>query len=170
MKEEGIKFNCNWIEAPAPADASIHELNEWRNKLYGLGLIGETADGIGYGNISRRLAGNTFIITGATTGKLPQLSNQHYTTVTDYNIGENRLTTGGPIKASSESLTHAMIYECDDQVQAVFHVHHKALWQYLLKELPSTDSKVPYGTPEMAAEIARLCREASLRDHKILAM
>jgi len=170
MKEIGIKFNCNWIESQ-PLDASqIEKLNKWREKLYGLELIGESPDGIGYGNMSVRSKENTFIITGATTGKIKDLTSQHYTSVTEYDFKNNSLTTAGPIKASSESLTHAMIYECDADVNAVFHVHNKILWKHLLETLPSTHADVAYGTPEMALEIERLFRESDLAEHKIFAM
>src|SRR5579885_2337141 len=112
MNTEGvIKFNCNWIRS-APLDLSlILEINDCRNKLHKQHLIGVTSDGIGFGNISIRYRENSFIISGSGTGAIPYLTNEHYTTVTEYNIEENRLTANGPIIASSESLTHAIIYE-----------------------------------------------------------
>jgi ribulose-5-phosphate 4-epimerase/fuculose-1-phosphate aldolase len=112
MKETGsIKFNCDWIKtAPLPFTV-ISELNEWRNKLYTLKLLGENADGIGYGNISMRYKENTFIITGSGTGKLKKLDQSHYTLVTGYSLKENSLNAAGPVLASSESMTHAVIYK-----------------------------------------------------------
>lgn len=171
MNDEGvIKFNCNWIPGPAPDAAVIAGLNAWRDKLYALKLVGVTADGIGYGNMSVRSRGNQFIITGSGTGKHKNLLPEHYTLVTAHDIGNNSLTTIGPIKASSESLTHAMIYECCNDANAVFHVHNKALWQKLLGQLPSTGADIPYGTPELAREIQRLFIEAGLAQQKIFAM
>jgi ribulose-5-phosphate 4-epimerase/fuculose-1-phosphate aldolase len=171
MKEEGvIKFNCNWIQGE-PLDAElIHELNTWRDKLYSLKFIGVTEDGIGYGNISVRYQNNQFIITGSGTGAFEKLAPEHYTLVTEYNIHQNSVTCVGPVKASSESLTHAMIYECCNEVNAVFHVHDHALWEKLLETLPSTNANVPYGTPEMAYEIRRLFNEHHLQHHRIFAM
>jgi ribulose-5-phosphate 4-epimerase/fuculose-1-phosphate aldolase len=84
-------------------------------------------DGIGYGNISTRFQKNKFIITGSATGSLTKLTTNHYTLVTDYDINRNTLTTIGPIKASSESLTQAIIYESQKSVKAVMHVHHLEL-------------------------------------------
>jgi L-ribulose-5-phosphate 4-epimerase len=171
LKDEGvIKFNCNWVRGSAPDAAWIRELNEWRNTLYGKKLVGVTPEGIGYGNLSIRYQDNQFIITGSTTGKIEKLQPEHYTLVREYSIDENALTTVGPIKASSESLTHAMIYECCPEANAVFHVHDKALWQKLLSTLPATRSNVAYGTPAMAWEIQRLFREEHLSQHKIFAM
>ena len=171
MHDEGvIKFNCNWVPDNPPDAALIKALNEWRNRLYEKKLIGVTPDDIGYGNMSIRYRDNQFIITGSTTGKIEKLSPEHYTIVTEYNINQNSLTTVGPIKASSESLTHAMIYECCKNANAVFHVHHKNLWEKLVSTLPSTHPDVPYGTPQMAKEIQRLFIEENLDQHKIFAM
>src|ERR1044072_2552305 len=110
MQEEGaIKFKYNWIK-DAPLDFElIKELNEWRDKLYHANLIGKNKEGIGYGNISVRYQ-NNFIITGSSTGKLSKLTAEHYTLVTQYDLDKNTLTAVGPVIASSESLTHAVIY------------------------------------------------------------
>jgi ribulose-5-phosphate 4-epimerase/fuculose-1-phosphate aldolase len=170
MKEEGvIKFNCNWIKSEPLNVEDIKELNDWRDKLYNIGLIG-VKEGIGYGNISIRFQQNRFIITGSGTGKFKKLTAHHYTQVTDYNLEENTLTTTGPVKASSESLTHAAIYQCEKDINAVIHVHHFNLWNKLLKTFPATSSNVEYGTPAMAAEVLRLFTETNLSGHKIFAM
>jgi L-ribulose-5-phosphate 4-epimerase len=171
MKEEGvIKFNCNWIKTEPLNAKCIKDLNVWRDKLYRLGLIGITKEGIGYGNLSIRFQQHKFIITGSTTGKLKKLTTKHYTQVTDYNVDENTLTTMGPIKASSESLTHAMIYQCEGDINAVIHVHNLKLWNKLLNILPATNCNIEYGTPAMAREILRLFKETDLSEQKIFAM
>jgi ribulose-5-phosphate 4-epimerase/fuculose-1-phosphate aldolase len=170
MHEEGvIKFKCNWIQAAPPGVGLIKELNEWRNKLYDAKLIGKNKDGIGYGNISIRYQ-NNFIITGSSTGKLSKLAAEHYTVVTEYDLDKNTLTAVGPVIASSESLTHAVIYEHQKNVNAVMHIHHPALWKKLLETLPSTGKAVEYGTPAMAREILRLFEESDLIEEKIFAM
>src|SRR5438093_11120110 len=116
MNEGVIKFNCQWIKEEPLEIKWLEELNVWRDKLYNLGLIGVNKEGIGYGNISIRFRQHTFIITGSATGKFKKLTPEHYTRVTHYNFDENSLTTIGPIKASSESLTHAMLYECVTEI------------------------------------------------------
>jgi len=170
MNEEGvIKFNCTWIkEAPLNMEL-IKELNIWRDKLYNLKLLGVTKEGIGYGNISCRYKDH-FIISGSGTGKLKHLTNEHYTTVINYSVEENTLTAVGPVIASSESLTHAMIYKNQSTVNAVFHVHHFALWKKLLNKIPTTRANVTYGTPAMANEIVRLFKETNLASEKIFVM
>lgn len=171
MNEEGvIKFNCNWIKASPFDNELLNEINVCRNALFQKGLIGVTIDGIGFGNISARFEKNTFIITGSGTGKIPQLTNEHYTLVSDYNIEANRLTAIGPVIASSESLTHAIIYELMPHINAVIHVHDFKLWKYLLEILPSTKANITYGTPAMANEIKRLFTQPNLLENKIFAM
>lgn len=171
MQEEGvIKFKCKWIKEAPLSFELIKELNEWRNKLYNAKLIGQNKDGIGYGNISIRYNQNTFIITGSSTGKLTTLTEQHYTRVTEYDLDKNSLTTVGPVIASSESLTHAVIYEHQKEVNAVIHAHHFVLWKKLIEMLPATNKNVEYGTPAMAREILRLFDESNLAKEKIFAM
>ena len=172
MKDEGyIKFNCIWIEEELPDKRIISELNTWRQKLYKQQLIGAYADGIGYGNISCRLDDDaTFLITGTATGNLDQLTDKHYTRVSGFDIASNTITCKGQIKASSESLTHAMIYQSLPAVNAVIHIHNKALWQKLLDKIPTTSPLVAYGTPEMADEINRLLAITNLAEVKTLAM
>lgn len=171
MKEEGvIKFNCHWIKEEPLPDGHIEKLNGWRKRLYALRLIGVTEERIGYGNMSLRADQDQFIITGSGTGKLKKLSSVHYTRVTAYDLGQNSVTTTGPIIASSESLTHAAIYKTKKNINAVFHVHHHALWKKLLQTVPSTGNDIPYGTPEMAEEVIRLIQETKQAGFSIFAM
>lgn len=171
MKETGVvKFNCNWIkEEPLNADL-LTDLDLWRDKMLELGFIGVNDENIGYGNISIRTQENQFIITGSATGKIKELTNEHYTTVVEYNLEKNHLTAKGPIVASSESLTHAVIYESDKNVNAVIHIHNFDLWQQLMDNIPTTNKNIEYGTPAMAKEIIRLFKETNLKDQKLLVM
>lgn len=169
MNEGVIKFNCTWIKE-APLDVElIKELNIWRDTLYKLKLLGATKDGIGYGNVSCRY-NDHFIVSGSGTGKLKHLTKEHYTTVTNYSVEDNTLTAAGPVIASSESLTHAMVYKSQPAINAVFHVHHFALWKKLLNKIPTTDIDVAYGTPAMANEIVTLFKETKLASGKIFVM
>jgi len=171
MNDEGvIKFNCKWTRSAPLDEAWITDLNVWRDKLYALGLIGVNEDGIGYGNISSRFRKNEFIISGSGTGKFKKLTGEHYALVTDYDVSKNAICSTGSTIASSESLTHAMIYEHASDVHAVLHVHHFKIWKKLLTTLPATAENIEYGTPEMAKEIGRLFNEQKLAQHKIFAM
>jgi L-ribulose-5-phosphate 4-epimerase len=171
MKETGsVKFNCTWIKADPLGNDLIKELNGWRNKLYRAALIGVNDEGIGFGNISIRHITHSFIISGSGTGKLEKLSNENYTLVTEIDLDENSLVAKGPVIASSESLTHGVIYKHCKDVNAVMHVHSLTLWEKLLKTHPHTKAEVEYGTPAMAKEVIRLFDETPLRGLKIFGM
>jgi ribulose-5-phosphate 4-epimerase/fuculose-1-phosphate aldolase len=172
MIDEGyIKYNCNWIKEKPINFEQLKEINYWRNKLYQLGLIGEYDNGIGFGNLSIRLnKSSKFIISGTQTGKISILSAKHYTKVTEFNWDKNFITCVGPIKASSESLTHAAIYVANPEVNAIIHVHHRIMWENLLDKIPTTDKNCPYGTPEMAQELISLSATDELKKLKILVM
>jgi L-ribulose-5-phosphate 4-epimerase len=171
MKETGsIKFNCTWIKDKPLSDGLIKTLNDWRDKLYLVGLMGVNEEGIGFGNISVRYQADSFIISGSGTGKFQTLTSEHYTLVSSFDLDANCLTAKGPVVASSESLTHAVIYKYCRNINAVMHIHHAALWKKLLETLPSTTNSVEYGTPAMAREVVRLLKETPLEQHKIFAM
>lgn len=170
MIDEGvIKYNFNWVKEQLSVIVSP-DLKEWRDKMYELKLIGEYSDvNIGYGNISEKL-GDNFLISGTQTGKIYPIRNNHFTLVTQYDINKNCLTCKGEIKASSESLTHAAVYEADESIKAIIHIHNKAMWVKLLNQVPTTNKNVPYGTPNMALEIKRLFQETNVVHDKIIVM
>ncbi len=172
MFDEGYtKYHCNWIfNEPLPYQ-TIQKLTQWRDKFFQIGLIGQYENGIGFGNLSiRDHLPQQFIISGTQTGNLQKLTEQHYTTVIQYNWERNHLTCFGPIQASSESLTHAAIYQANPEIHAVIHVHHLELWQKLMYQVPTTAEGIAYGTPEMAREIIRLCHDDNLPEAQILVM
>lgn len=171
MIDEGyIKFQCHWQNATALQE-DLRELIHWRNKLLQMGLIGYYPDiNVGFGNISQKMEGKQFIVSGTQTGHIEHIQAEHFTIVTDYNIYTNEVWCKGPVKASSESMTHAMIYENDPIVKAVIHIHSKALWKQLINRVPTTKKEIPYGTPEMANEITRLFNETAVKTQKIIAM
>ena len=159
--DEGyIKYQCYWQQEASVAQGEIEELNHWRSKLYQLGLIGQYANGIGFGNLSRRLnLDKQFLVTGTQTGAIAELAPRHYTKVVDFDYRQNYVRCVGEIKASSESLTHGALYAANPDIKAVIHVHSLSLWQKLLNQVPTTHPECAYGTPEMAAEIIRLSQE-----------
>ena len=170
MNEGYIKFNCNWIPSnDIPLD-KVAALNVWRKIMYEKGLIGVYPDGSGFGNISMRCGEKTFLISGTATGGLATLTELHYSLVTQYDLSTNSVTCVGPLKASSESLTHALIYECSAETNAVIHVHNLDAWNRLIHHVPTSSEKISYGTPDMANEIKRLFNETSLSKEKIIVM
>ena len=177
MIDEGaIKYQCDWEQTASVQPSDIIELNRYRNALHRLNLIGQYPNGIGFGNISQRIplrsSASTppFIISGTQTAHLPTLNADSYALVTAFNPAQNCLTCQGLRKASSESMTHGVIYAQAPSINAIIHVHNRQLWQQLLNQVPTTGGDIPYGTPEMAIETQRLFQESDLPRTKIFAM
>jgi ribulose-5-phosphate 4-epimerase/fuculose-1-phosphate aldolase len=165
MIDEGYtKFKVDWSDRSPLDHPETAELERWRRPLFEAGLVGHYPDlDIGYGNLSVRVeGGGLFVISGTQTGHLPRTDRHHYALVTAVNIEENSVTCVGGTQASSETLTHAAIYELDLSINAVVHVHNAMLWERLKHAVPTTDAEVAYGTPAMADEFRRLYRETSL--------
>ena len=175
MIDEGyIKFNPHWVKSPSFSYDGLTALMEARQKLYRKNLIGAYPSGIGFGNISVRnplaVHSNAFFISGSATGHIPQLTKAHFSLVTKVDIEQNILYCEGPVIASSESMSHAVIYRECPEVQAVVHVHHLEMWRQLLHKVPTTDAAATYGTPEMAWSIVDLLKKTDLRDTKLFVM
>ena len=173
MIDEGYtKFIVDWTDRTPLRSPEVDELERWRRPLHETGLIGHYAElGIGYGNISLRTGnGRQFVISGTQTGHLPRTGPAHYALVTDYDIEGNSVSCRGAVQASSETLTHAAIYELDESIYAVVHVHDRQLWERLKDREPTTRADVAYGTPEMAREFRRLFRDSDFRERRLAAM
>jgi L-ribulose-5-phosphate 4-epimerase len=154
----------------APLD-ELPELNACRRKLRDLRLIGVDSKGIGFGNLSVRNGGTgNFYITGSATGGLADLALTDFVRVVAYDFQKNWLRYEGSAIPSSESLTHAAIYESDPSTSAVIHCHDSVLWRTLLDRIPTTSHAIAYGTPEMAYEIMRLFKASDVRSRQIFVM
>lgn len=156
-QDEGyIKFDLDWDQRAFDfSDADFMLLNSYRTNLFELNLIGAYPDGIGFGNISFRLKENNFIISGSATGNFKKLEKKHYSLVTDFDIKNNRVTSIGLTKASSESMSHAAVYMLNKNVNSVIHIHNQNMWEQYLNNLPTTNKKAEFGTPELAFEIQK---------------
>lgn len=170
MDEGYIKYSCKWTESEPISKEEIQEINAWRKKLFNLGLIGVYDNGIGFGNISVRYKSNKFLISGSATGGIEDLNEHQYVVVDEYDLEQNSLTCVGPIKASSESLSHAVIYESSPKTNAVIHIHNKKMWEKYMNNIPTTSAAIAYGTPEMAKEIQKLFNENAFKQIKALVM
>jgi L-ribulose-5-phosphate 4-epimerase len=153
-----IQFVCDWQRSDAPNDPQAEEVIRWRNRLARLGLIGVYPDGISFGNVSVRMNPQGFLITGTATGAIPEIGPEHLCHVTSADILANRVCCRGPVPASSESLSHAAVYEILTEAAAVIHVHHLGIWQAYCGKLPTTDSQAEAGTPAMGHAITRLLK------------
>jgi ribulose-5-phosphate 4-epimerase/fuculose-1-phosphate aldolase len=185
MYEEGvIKFHAAHEQtrlSPRIFGALACQLTAWREIFARTGLVGQDPkryDGAGYGNVSGRVGApgaargqRGFLITGTQTGGKACISIDDYCSVKSYDYRKNRVESQGAIMPSSESMTHAAIYDLSPEIRYVFHAHTPTLWRRAAAlKIPTTDPKVPYGTPEMALEAQRLYRSTALSEVRILAM
>jgi L-ribulose-5-phosphate 4-epimerase len=168
---EYVKFSCERIAAEITSFGGLAELNAYRTKLLDLHLIGVGPNGIAFGNLSIR-DGSTdnFYITGSATAGIQELTLAHCAKVVACNFERNRLRYEGSAMPSSESLTHAAIYESDSIAGAVIHCHDFKLWKALLNQAPTTSMAAEYGTPELACEIMQLFTRTDVQRRKILVM
>jgi len=91
--------------------------------------------------------------------------------VVAYDFARNWLQCEGSTVASSESLTHAAVYESEPTVFSVIHGHDVKLWAALLEEeATATPKGVEYGTPEVAYAVRNLFKVTDVKRRKIFAM
>ncbi len=156
-----IKFNCVWDESPIPAEIDLKEINALRDAMVRMGGIGMLpGTEIGFGNVSRRL-GAGFLISGTQTGNISHLSESDYAFVSAWDFATNSLNCTGRRRASSESLSHAAVYDALPDVNFIAHIHHAQLWRAHLWKLPTTPEYAEFGTVELAMEITKICKEAT---------
>ncbi|EQC47301.1 class II aldolase/adducin family protein [Bacteriovorax sp. Seq25_V] len=170
LDEGVIKFDfSDYYKTESINNKFVTNIEKYRKMLFDLKLIGfYEMHQVGYGNISERFnlqefrqtKKPQFVISGTQTGHLPDLDNTHYTLVLDYDLDRNKIASRGAILPSSESLTHAAIYEVDDNIGAVVHIHHEDLWKkMILANEPFTAKDVPYGTKQMANAVQELAKK-----------
>ena len=168
---EYIKFSCERVATEVNSFGKLADLNAYRRKLIDLQLIGMDPNGIGFGNLSVREGGTgNFYITGSATGGIPELTLADCAKVVACDFERNRLRYEGSALPSSESLTHAAIYESDATAGAVIHCHDSKLWAAALNRAPTTSKVAEYGTPEMANEIMQLTARTGVASRNIVVM
>lgn len=159
-----IKYDLSgYIHSGNLEISEYKDLEQCRKILFKLNLIGEyPQEQVGFGNMSQKRDYHQyhttnrpqFVITGTQTGKFADLKGEHYTRVLDYDIKAMTLNAMGPVKASSEAITHGAIYLASSSINAIFHIHNENIWQGMINELdPSTPEDIPYGTYEMACAV-----------------
>lgn len=172
-EQEGvIKYVLAYAPGPAPTESDgFRSLRAWRDVLHRLALVGQRPDrydGYGYGNVSCR-SEDGFVISGTQTGGPERLGVEGYAAVTECDVAANRIVATGPVKPSSEALTHGAVYALDAGIGCVLHVHSPEIWSRGA-HLPGTAADVPYGTPAMAEAVAALYRDTALADIGLFTM
>jgi hypothetical protein len=174
-EQEGvIKFDLSFNPAQPELDHDYSDLNHWQQIFKQTKILGQDDNryyGLGFGNLSQRLSDDSFLISGTQTGMLDRLEPEHYARVLSVDLTANRVRAQGSIKPSSESLTHAAIYQLDHDIEFVFHIHSPDIWKNRKAlSLPETAADIPYGTTEMALAVRRLSDAGAFRQQGILAM
>jgi len=158
-REGVIKYSLDFTDGVLAEPASLGVLGAWRSIFKDTGLLGEDPDrygGYGFGNLSVRTE-RGFLITGSQTGNLTTTSSSHYAEVVGWSLEDNAVSAIGPIRPSSEALTHAAIYDAFESIRYVFHVHSPDIWRQLQwLSLPSTAADIAYGTIDMALALKQL--------------
>lgn len=163
-----IKFHCvhtnaEWNSRSLPVTPDFlerfQEADSFRTKVFDQGFIGIYESGIGFGNLSFRY-GDNFIITASATGGARELGLTGYTLVNHVDIAQNTVHSLGPLPASSETMSHASVYQNSPQVNYVLHIHNIVLFNFLKgRNALSTPEDTAYGTPKMAEEIGAIVRQ-----------
>jgi ribulose-5-phosphate 4-epimerase/fuculose-1-phosphate aldolase len=157
-------------------------LAAWRSVLAHLRLLGRDParyEGLGYGNVSARVGPfgdvargqRRFLVTGTQTAGSAHATLREFCLVESWDLGGNAVTSTGLVGPSSESLTHAALYDASPAIRVVLHAHAPELWrQARVLGLPATDPSAANGTPAMAREVARLYREGTFASTRVAAM
>jgi len=145
-----IKFNCEWTKADI--SENVDDIIRWYTVLFDLGYIG-MAD-VPYGNISIRCK-DGFLITASGSGANRVITKEDISKVTKWAYDKNFIRCIGQKKASSESLSHAAVYDANKDVNAVIHVHTDK-WELLKKSCNASSPQAKCGTAKIAYEIMKL--------------
>jgi ribulose-5-phosphate 4-epimerase/fuculose-1-phosphate aldolase len=167
MADEGyVKYTAEHTQAKAMNHPLWPVLNDARTRLYDLGLIGAYQNGIGFGNVSIRVMGEEFLISGTATGAKRELSPNEYCLVRFCDIEGNSVRSFGPIQASSESMSHGAVYRVCPRAGCVIHIHSKAIFAGMLRDnFLSTPKDAACGTPEMARAISNAVGQSKENGH-----
>ncbi len=164
---EGVIGFAYALEAPdgdLVSAETLHAMRGWRRVLKRLALLGQTParyQGFGYGNLSARDGSqpDQFVVTASQTSGAAEFEQRHLVRIVSGNVERFWVDAIGHQPPSSESLTHAMIYQADPGIAWVMHGHSPEIWQQAESlGLPATPQDVGYGTPAMARAVAELLR------------
>lgn len=168
IEQEGvIKYQCHHEYSPLknhqPSVIAFNDLLPWRQLSWQLKLIGQDQalyEGYGYGNISIRHPEKGFLISGSQTSGVESPDIEDFCWVQSVVLAVNEVVSKGDVKPSSESMTHAAIYEALPQACAVLHAHNATIFKKAdTLSLPATPSDIPYGTVAMAKAVQNLVTE-----------
>ena len=158
MAEGVIKFTVkDHRSGPPIALEDYQDIEAIRSRLWQLELIGHDRQAdVGYGNISCRRSLGGFVISGTQTGHKEALDGGDYVVVDGWDFSRNSVSCTGPSLPSSESLSHAALYQRPD-VGGVIHVHCRELWDELIQAgALSTEEDIAYGSEALYQRLGEL--------------
>lgn len=159
-----IKFNLTFHEETLTG-IDVDVLSGWRGVMKSLGMLGEEPDrygGYGFGNVSLRVP-EGFLVSGTQTGRLDEVGLGDYAFCESWNLAQNEVIARGAVKPSSESLSHAAVYDARSEANCALHAHCPDIWKFAAAlDIPVTSPDVPYGTPEMAEEVRRVISDLDM--------
>ncbi|RMF15943.1 MAG: class II aldolase/adducin family protein [Gammaproteobacteria bacterium] len=161
-----IQFSavCESGDVPGAASDLCCEVGPMREHLIRLGWVGARPDryaGLGFGNLSVRDDSAGFYVTASQIGGELPLRPDHWCLVLSVDAENNRVRYQGKRPPSSESMTHAAVYEAHPDAACVVHVHAPEVWQQRhALPYPQTSEAITYGTPGMYEETLRLVPQA----------
>lgn len=159
-KLEHLKLDLEELSKVAVKIESI------RKKLYSRKYIGTDNTGQSYGNISMKLSNsNIFVISSTQTGFKTTTSLNDYSLIFDYDLEQFTTKAFGLKEPSSETLTHACVYDCDNSISAIIHIHDFRLWEKMINSCcHNVTAEVPYGTAEMTIETRKIVNDRNRKD------
>jgi len=164
-----VKYTVEHKMAEAIEVPHWAELNAARTHLHNLGLVGALSNGVGFGNLSLRLRGNEFLISGTSTGALPVLGLDGYCLISSFDFKQNRVVSIGPVQPSAESMTHGAVYCSSSGANCVIHIHSRTIFDGMLRDrYPATPEDAEYGTPEIALAVEKCVQELDKDEGRIV--
>lgn len=166
MTDEGvIRFRADHEDGDLPSDARrvARVLLPVRAELRRAGWLGRDPDrygGYAYGNLSARLGEERFVVSGTQTSDLDDADEDTFCVVEGWELEDNRVTSTGPVRPSSESLSHAALYQAALWIGVVLHVHAPGLFTRAARTgLPATGPDAEAGTVAIARDLLHLGRD-----------
>ena len=150
---EGRKFKTIFAGKDLPEDSRLAEVMRWGADLYSMGLLPAESGGHA-GNLSFRNS-KGFVITAGGVNK-GGLTPRNFVQVLACNLDTKTVEAVGELEPSSETMAHYLIYRERADVNAIIHVHDPLVMKHARKlDLRTTRKEHPYGTVELANEIAK---------------
>jgi len=164
-EQEGvIQFTLSHRSCDALQHPELKTLIYWHQRIHALKLIGQSPsryDGFAFGNMSHRISKDEFLVSGTQTGGFSQLSAKHYAYIDHCDITNNHVQSHGPIKPSSECMSHAAVYSASPSTMAAIHIHNPDIWQqHHALQLSTTAANIEYGTPAMANAVLHCIKQS----------